>query len=460
MTTIAPASPTARAPVAGRAPAADHAWDMTVIVSANAVVVVGLWLRHGGLDTLHGAGGPATALGQVAGLLGTYAVLVELLLMARVPWLERHLGFDRLAVWHRWTGFAAVDLLVLHTVAITLGYAAVSRSSVVGQTLDFVRHSPDVLMAYVGLALFLAVAVTSVRRARRMVSRESWYFVHLYAYLAVALGFAHQLAVGSDFVDDRVARAWWVALYLAVGGSILVARVGSPLLMNARNRFRIERVVDEANGVVSLHVAGRNIPRLDARAGQFFLVRIATRDGWWRAHPFSLSAAPTARHLRFTIKDLGDHTHRLQTLRTGTPVFLEGPFGTFTAARRTRAKVALIAGGIGITPLRAMLDVLPGRPGDLTLLYRSATPRDLVFGDELRWFAEKRGVEVHRLIGADIGDDTTDQLGVPALRKLVPDLARRDVFLCGPPAFLEALHRRLRRVGVPERHIHIERFDY
>jgi predicted ferric reductase len=438
---------------------ADHAWDVAVVVVANAVVLVGLWLRHGGLDTRHGPGGPATALGQLTGLLGTYAVLLELLLMSRLPWLERYAGLDRLAVWHRWIGFAAVDLLIVHTIAITLGYAAANGESLVGQTLDFIRHSPDVLMAFVALAALLAVGITSMRRARRTLDRESWYFVHLYAYLAVALAFAHQLAVGSDFADDRAARSWWIALYVAVVAAVLGSRVVAPALVNVRSRFQVERVVREAPGVVSLYIRGHHLDRLRAEGGQFFHLRLLTRDGWWRSHPFSLSAQPTPRHLRFTIKELGDHTGRLQNVRPGTRVLLEGPFGTFTAARRRHAKVALIAGGIGITPLRAILDTLPARRGDLTLLYRSATPADVVFTNELQWFEEKRGVTVHHLVGIDIGDDRTDQLGVPALRTLVPDIARHDVYVCGPPALLEAVRRRLRHLGVPRRHIHCERFD-
>jgi len=440
-------------------PATDHGFGVSVAVIANGVVLVGLWLRHGGLDTIHGAGGPATALGQITALVGTYAVLLELLLMSRLPWLERWIGLDRLAVWHRWTGFAAVDLLVAHTIFTTVGYAVESRKTIVGQTIDFIQHSPDVLMAYLALVAFLAVALTSMRRARRKLDRESWYFVHLYAYLAVALAFAHQLAVGSDFVDDPATRVWWVALYVAVGAAIIGARVVAPAVVNVRSHFEVARVVREAPGVVSLHIRGRHLDRLNAQGGQFFHLRLLTRDGWWRSHPFSLSAAPTAKQLRFTIKELGDHTRRLQQVRPGTRVLLEGPFGTFTAERRQRAKVALIAGGIGVTPLRAILDTLPANDGDLALLYRSATKADVVFADELRWFEEKRGVVVHHLIGNDIGDDRTDQLGIPALRELVPDIDRRDVYVCGPPALLEAVRRRLRLLGVPRRHIHCERFD-
>ena len=318
----------------------------------------------------------------------------------------------------------------------------------------------DVLMSVVGLALFLAVAITSVRAARKRLSRETWYAIHLYAYLAVALSFAHQLAVGSDFSTDAVARAWWVALYVAVFGAILAWRLGRPIVFNARHRLRIHAVKPEADGVVSLYITGRRLDRIGAEAGQFFLWRFLTGSGWAKAHPFSLSAAPNARFLRITVKDLGDDTRRIQRLGPGVRVFAEGPYGTFTARRRTRRRVALIAGGIGVTPLRALLATLRGEPGDVTLLYRVETEGDLAFRTELEQLAERRGARLHTLVGTEIGDDQTDQLGVPALRTLVPDIAQRDVYLCGPPAMLAAVGRRLGALGVPGKHVHFERFDY
>jgi predicted ferric reductase len=444
-----------------RVRAADHAWIVGVIVVANAVVVAGLWLRHGGLANASGPGGLATAAGQLTGLIGTYAVLLQLMLMARIPWLERCVGFDRLAVWHRWNGFASVSLLVAHTVLITMGYAASNRESLLGQTRDFVSHYPDVLLAFVGLALLVGVAATSVQIARRRLSRESWYLVHVYAYLAIALGFAHQLAVGSDFDADPAARAWWVALYVVTIGSIVVWRIGQPLRFNARHGLRVANVEREAPGVVSIYLTGRALNQIDAEAGQFFLWRFLTREGWWQAHPFSLSAKPTARKLRITVKDLGDFSKQLQQIRLGTRVFAEGPYGTFTAERQTRRRVLMIAGGIGITPLRALLETLRAKtPGEIMLLYRVIRSDDVIFADELKQLSSARGVTIRVLTGEEIGDDQTDRLGVPMIARLVPDVAERDVFVCGPPGLIDAVRRRLRLLDVPPRHIHFERFAY
>jgi predicted ferric reductase len=430
------------------------------VLVANAIALAGLWVRHGGLGTVSAPGGLLTAVGQLTGLFGTYAALIQVLLMSRIGWLERFVGFDRLAVWHRWTGFAVVTLLTVHAVSITFGYAAASGRSIPTQLGDFVQHYPDVLMSIVGLALFVAIACTSVRAARRRLRRETWYALHLYAYLAIALSFAHQLAVGADFTDDALARAWWIALYAAVGGAVLAWRVGRPIAFNLRHQLRVDAVRPAANGIVSIYVAGRNLDQVHAEAGQFFLWRFLTGTGWAKAHPFSLSAAPNGKVLRITVKDLGDDTRRLQLLRPGVRVFAEGPYGAFTGQLRTHRRVALIAGGIGITPLRALAESLPGDPGDIVLLYRVASDGDVAFRKELAAIASRRGVDVRILVGSDIGDDTTDQLGIPALRDHVPDIAAREVYLCGPPSMLTALSRRLAALGVPRAQVHFERFDY
>ena len=422
-----------------RRQAADRAWIVTVVVAANAVVVVGLWVRHGGIGAASGAGGLATAIGQLTALLGTYLVLIELLLMARMPWLERYMGFDRLAVWHRWNGFTCVWLLTGHVVFTTLGYAQGNRATILGQTRDFISNYPDVLMAFVGFALFLAVSVTSVRIARQKLSRETWYFVHLYAYLAVALSFAHQLAVGSDFSSDPAARAWWVALNLAVLGTILWCRVGTPVRFNLRHRLRVKGVRRETPGVVSIYLVGRRLDRINAQSGQFFLWRFLTPGGWWQAHPFSLSAPPTSRLLRITVKDLGDRTEELQRIAPGTRVWAEGPYGTFTAALRTRRRVLLIGGGIGITPLRALLETMPAAPGDITLLYRVSFSPTSCSATRSPRLGTERGIVLHALIGAEIGDDQTDKLGIPNIARLVPDVAR--------PRLLRVRTSRSRRRG-------------
>jgi predicted ferric reductase len=434
--------------------------DLVFALVLNLGIVTAMWIRHGGIDDLGAPGGVLTAAGRLAGLYGVLAVLVELLLMARVPLVERSIGSDRLMATHRWVGFATVWLLVGHAVLITLGYAASLDQPVTTQVGDLVLTYPDVLMATVGLALFLLVAFTSVRAARRRLAYETWHFIHFYTYLAIALSFAHQFAVGTDFVDDVVARAYWGVLYGAIIGALVVCRFGRPVALWLRHRPVVTAVVPEGPGVVSLHVGGRRFDRLGAEAGQFFKVRFLTPSWWFRSHPFSLSAAPDGRRLRFTVKDLGDHTRSLQALPPGTRISLEGPFGIVTPSARQRDRVLLIAGGVGITPLRAILETLPPGRGRTILIYRVPSWADAVFFHELEHLAARDGVVIHYLVGRRGVELPPDPLAADQLARLVPDVAQRDVYLCGPPAMTTGLVRDLQRLGVPRSAIHTEQFAY
>jgi predicted ferric reductase len=429
-------------------------WGLALLAAANAAIVVSLW-GPGGVRDVHDTASLLTGLGRVAGLLGAYLVLVQLLLLARLPVLDRLVGFDRLVVWHRAGGFACLALLGAHAVLITAGYTIGDRISLADEISRLVTGYPGVITALAGLALLVAVAVTSAAIVRRRLRYETWYFVHLYAYLGVALAFSHQLATGSDFVGEPAARAYWYGLYAFTLGALVVFRLGVPLARTLHHRLRVARVVEEAPGFVSIEIEGVRLERLRARTGQFFTWRFLTRDRWWEAHPFSLSAAPDGRRLRITVKGVGDYTEALRAIPAGTPVIAEGPFGSFTTATRRRPRVALIAGGVGITPIRALLEDMPGGPGDIAVVYRALREDDLILRAELDELAGRRGAEIHYVVG-DHRDG--DFLSSEHLLRLVPDIAARDVYVCGPPAMTEATRASLGRSGVPRRHIFTERF--
>jgi predicted ferric reductase len=291
--------------------------------------------------------------------------------------------------------------------------------------------------------------------ARRRLDHRWWYAVHISAYAAIALGWFHQIPTGNELVLSTTAQAYWKSLYLATLAVLLAFRVALPIADALRYRLRVAEVVPEGPGVVSVRITGRRLERLRARGGQFFLWRFLTRDGVWEAHPFSLSAAPDGRSLRITVKGLGDFTSRIGALAPGTRVVAEGPFGVFTAAARRREKVLLIAGGIGVTPIRALLDDLRG---DVVVVYRVLRESDAVLRDELEARALEHGFELHVVAGDHATEEGRRLLSPAHLRELVPDAAEREVYLCGPPAMVAAIEKSVRSIRVPRRHVHVERF--
>ena len=200
---------------------------------------------------------------------------------------------------------------------------------------------------------------------------------------------------------------------------------------------------------------GRRLQTLPVAGGQFLQWRFLRRGLWWQAHPYSLSAAPASRHLRITVKRLGDHSAALARLRPGTRVAVEGPYGVFTAGARRGDRVLLIGAGVGITPVRALLEELPGDV-DVTVILRGSTPADLVLHDEIAELVARRGGRLHALVGSR----REHPLDRAALAALVPDIAGHDVYVCGPERFQDALVAAARAAGVPDTHLHHESFAF
>ncbi|MFD9000006.1 ferric reductase-like transmembrane domain-containing protein [Streptomyces sp. NPDC059582] len=442
MTTVQspPAPPTAIRPrVVART-------GLYAVLAANVAVVAAFFAQAGF------ASNALIVLGRLAGLYGALLMAFQLVLVARLPWLDRRIGMDRLTSWHRWTGFGILWTLLAHAVFITFGYAESSDLDPVSQVVDLAETVEGVLRAVVALAIIIVIGAVSARYARRRLAYETWHFIHLYTYVAVVLAFTHQVAVGTTFTSSSAATAYWYGVWGVALGAVVVGRAVLPLWRNQRHRLRVSAVVPESDDVVSIHVTGRDLDRLPARAGQFFLWRFLTRDRWWQANPFSLSAAPDGRTLRLTAKTAGDGTAALRHLKVGTRVFAEGPYGAFTTLHRTRPDALLIAGGVGVTPIRALLEELHGHA---VVIYRVATDRDAVLYDELRELARVKGAELHLVTGPV----SPDKLAPGELARLVPDITDQDVFLCGPPPMMNAVLAGLRALDVPKPQIHFERFS-
>jgi predicted ferric reductase len=383
-------------------------------------------------------------------------MMLQLVLVARLPWLDRRIGMDRLTVWHRFVGFTLAWTVLTHATLVVTGYAVLYSMPVLPTFLSLAGVMAS-LLGMCAAAIILAMAVLSLRYARRRMQYETWHALHIGLYLAVLLALVHQGLEGTTFASSPAARAYWWTVWTLVLLAFLTGRVVLPIRRNVHHRFRVAAVIPEADDVVSVYVTGRDLRRLDARAGQFFIWRFPAHNGWWQANPFSLSAAPDGRTLRLTAKAVGTTSAGLRQLRVGTRAFLEGPYGAFTALHRTRPATLLIAGGVGITPIRAMLEE---SAGPAVVLYRVHTMADAVLLPELQWLAGERGAQLHVLAGrTGTGNPPLAPFEPANLAVLVPDIADRDVYVCGPPAMTDAVLRSLRELGVPRGQVHAERFS-
>ncbi len=445
------------------------------LAAAGLLFVIVLWIGGGGIQGFQAVGGSFTEIGRLSGMLASYLLLIQVLMMARIPWLEGIWGQDVLARQHRLVGFLSFDLMLVHIVTIVLGYAAAANTGVLAEVWQLLTVYPGMLLAAAGALALVMVVVTSIKAARRSMRYESWHLIHLYAYLGVGLALPHQLWTGRDFVSSRMATIFWWTLWAAAAGAALFWRLGTPVVRSLRHDIRVLAIVPESRDVVSIVMSGRGLDKLGLRAGQFCQWRFLGRPGWTRAHPFTVSAVPTRSRLRITVRATGDGTRALTAVRPGARVLVEGPYGIMDAARRMHRDVLLIGAGVGITTMRGLAEaVLAEAPAagtggvrrpSVVLLQRISGPADALFAREFAQLASGGDLRVVPLVGRRSpvsgwwgGRRPVDPKA--ALRRSVPDVRNREIYLCGPVPWMDQVRQTLRDLHVPDHQTHAEEFSW
>ena len=394
---------------------------------------------------------------RLAALTGTFFAVVGIFLIARIPWVERGVGHDRLVTWHRKLGPWSLYLIGIHVLFITLSSAGNDHTMLIVELWQMMHSLSWMWPALAGFVLMVMAGVTSYKKARAKMSYETWWIIHVYTYIAIAISFMHQVVNGQMFVGHPLNRLYWTTLYILMAFFLIVYRFGIPIWRSLRLNLVVDKVVVEGPGVISVIMHGRNLKKLAAEGGQFFGWRFLTRGHFLMSHPYSLSAAPTEHYLRVTVKDLGDHSRSVAFLKPGTRVFVEGPYGAFIAGRATRPHIVLIGGGVGITPIRALMDEFKNGV-QMDVIYRASRKEDLVLKDELDYLqANSQGtIRVHYLVGSR----REHPMDAKALKELVPRIADTDIYICGPGPLVETVKAAAEDLGVPKNRFHDEAFAF
>ena len=431
------------------------------VLLANLAAVLWFWYAQSGAMLWQGWSPSFLSLGRITGLLAVFFILFQILLIGRVKWIERIFGMDKLSLLHHWVGVTVPVFIIAHPVFLALSYSVRRSSGFWPQLFKLLFTNEDLLPATIATILFLVVAVTSVIIVfSKKLKYEHWFFIHLTVYLAILWSFEHQLETGGDFrgILGNIFAGYWYALYFFTFANLIWYRFVKQLVFWQRHRFTVEEVVPENSSVWSVYISGKNLDKFEFSPGQFAILRFLNKKGWWQAHPFSFSCCPNGNNLRFTIKNLGDFSGQVGTLAKRTPVLLDGPHGVFVPQRTSNNKLLLIAGGVGIAPIRSLLEYFHSSR-DVVLLYGNRNQKDIIFEKELNDFAGEE-VKIFQVLSDEpTWNGEKGRIDEEKIRRLAPDYLERDIFLCGPPAMMMAARQTLLKMGVKKDKIYFEKFS-
>lgn len=431
-----------------------------ILVFIELIIVFFWWKSAGALLSSGSLPSISLAIGRLCGLQAVFFVLLQLMLIGRIKWVERWWGHDKLAHLHTQTGRLLLYSITAHFLLILSSYSAFSKINPVAQLFRFFASSDDLLNAFIAFVLFVVIALSSIFISRLKLKYEAWYFVHLFVYLAILLAYGHQLNGGSSFSNMLFAQ-FWISLYVFVLGNFVVFRFLKPTYTLFKHRFYVKSVTSDDAGDTIIVISGKNMEQFRRLPGQFMIFRFLDKKRFWQAHPFSLSWGTNNLDIRVTAKDSGDFTHELSSLKPGTPVYIDGPHGRFTP-KDDEQKLLLIAGGIGITPIRSILETFAG-VRDISFMYSNKLKSEVPLKKEIEDITKKNSIPAFFFYTEEKmveKGEYADRINAQYIKNLVPDFKQREVYICGPKPFIEAISQDLEKNGVSSNKIHFEIFSF
>jgi predicted ferric reductase len=414
------------------------------------IILFGWWQGSG--SHLATSADRLIVIARLFGLLASFCILLEVLLMSRIPLYERNFSLEDTIELHKLNGYFLIFLIVGHVIFVTFGYSLGSNSSFLQQFLDLNTGFEDVFKATIGTIIFFCATFLTLGVIRKHLRYEVWYAAHITVYLAILLTFVHQVSIGGDMVKHAWFKYAWYGMFVVVFALLGYFRFAKMFIHAWQYDFKVDHVVKEAKDTYSIYICGNEVQNFQFIPGQYASWRFLDKSLWYEAHPFSFSLEPGYNMLRITAKASGDFSDQLVHLKKGTRVLLDGPRGAFSSHLAKTKSVALIAGGIGVAPFIAKIPLMLTQGKKVTLLYSVRDAQYLAFSDELKTFEDK-GLVCHRYVTSKGAYITSH-----ALARTVSN--QSTVFICGPDTMTKDLSNKLVQLGLPKKNIVTERFGF
>jgi predicted ferric reductase len=437
------------------APISPVVWAQLYV--ALALLPLGVaWL----LDPFDAPRGRLVEASVAAGLIAYGLLVFQFALVSRLGPVSRSVAVDNLMQFHRQMGIAALLFALAHPLLLTgRGVAAAAWSPFSGSVLS--------QSGAVALWAAVLVVVTSVARRRLRLSYEAWQGLHLLLSIAIVAAMLLHVLAARRYASAPLMEGLLIAYALVFLALMVRYRLVRPLLLWRQPWEVVEnRDVGGSTRLLTLRPLDREM--LQFEPGQFCWLLTGRTPLWFPQHPISMASSAESRAdgmLEFAIKALGDWSRNsVPDIAPGRRLWVDGPFGAFVPQRHAAQGFVLIAGGIGISPMRSVLQTMRDREDQrpIVLFYAAHDWSRVVFRDELAELTRHLNLQVVYVFESPV-DGWQGERGYvtpEVLGRHLPRAAQHfQYFICGPVAMMDAVERGLLTLGVPGRRIHTERFD-
>lgn len=396
--------------------------------------------------------------------------LIFLMLTLLVTPLRKITGWNWLIFSRRTLGLYAFFYACAHFSI----FFALDRSFSVSSTLTEMVKRKYLIIGSIGLLGMVPLAVTSTNAMIKRLGAKRWHLLHRLTYFVAICGVIHYYMQVK--ADTRLPLAFGAVLAVLLGYRAATLRKSALPAQTAPTRpklwsgaLRVARITRETPDVQTFRFVPPDGGRLpfEHQPGQYLIISPVI-DGKKVNRPYTISSSPTQTdYCEITVKReengfVSRHLH--DSLREGDTLNISAPTGRFIFDGTQARSIVLIAGGVGITPLMAITRYLTdkGWDGDIYFVFCGKTPNDIIFRRELEDLqARFPNLRLHMTLSRAEGSDWKGHKGrvsAEFLAKVIPNIAKHPVYLCGPMAMMTPTIQLLRDLGVPMEQIKLEEF--
>lgn len=396
--------------------------------------------------------------GYVCLMLMTLAMVIAV----RPAWLDKATGGLDKAYWiHKWAGIWLIVALTIHYFAENIPTWLVKSG--IMQHPGFLGHGAEpvgwfkaaieysVVAGEYAFYVFLILAIIA------LVHKIPY---HWFKWLHKVFPVIYLVAAWHSIMMLFKANWWgniagWFTILLVIIGTIAaVVSLSQRIAKSRQYMTTVTKLIKHNNNSIELTIKMRD-QGFTHQAGQFVFV---TFEQGGEAHPFTIaSASNEQQQLTFVIKALGDYTTALiDTLYEGQSIQIEGPYGQFQFTDSSQQQI-WVAGGIGITPFLAQLQLLASNGGTtkpIHFWYCGVDLENNTFPEKLEELCKQAKVTLYK-----VDSQHKEHLTVDKIKETVISLASTSVWFCGPSNFASSLQQGLRKYGLANNAFHNELFN-